>query len=128
MPTENKESPQFRSIFGGFWTNLSNASEVISGKLDLGLITAEEAEQLRFWVEYGYIIIPNAVDDDVIDQINADLDAIWSEEDNAVWIEHWENQRYNIETVSSVIKSKQHKLLDLYAHSKATRKGIFPSV
>lgn len=125
MPIENKESPQFRSIFGGLWTDLSNASEVISGKLDLGLITAEEAEQLLFWVEYGYIIIPNAVDDNVIDQTNADLDAIWSEEDSAVWIEHWENSKYNIEPIRSEIKDKNHKLLDLYVHSKFTRDAMF---
>jgi len=47
-PRDAWGGPTYRSRFGGLWTDLSNAESVIKGKLELGLISEQEANQLKF--------------------------------------------------------------------------------
>ena len=65
--------PRFHSKFGGLWVDLSNAEEVLKGKLEIGLVTEEEAERLRAFMRDGYIVIEKAVPIDVIDRLNEDV-------------------------------------------------------
>jgi len=50
--------PAYRSRFGGLWTDLSNAREVLDGKAALGWVTAEEKELLAHWIEQGFVLLP----------------------------------------------------------------------
>jgi len=62
------------SRFGGLWTDVGNALDIISGRLDVGLITQEQAEILTTWVTDGYVILPGAVPPAILDAAEADLD------------------------------------------------------
>jgi phytanoyl-CoA hydroxylase len=117
--------PAFRSLFGGLWSDINNANEVIDGKLSLGYISAEQADQLKFWVENGYLIIKNAVPSELIDEVNSDIDLAWNGGMPSLWVEHWANQLYNFDPVRKELREKPHKLLDLYSESESTRKAIF---
>jgi len=64
------EVPQFRSRFGGLWTDLNNAIQLIDGKLELGMINEKESQLLRFFVENGYVVLRAAVDTEKIDKFN----------------------------------------------------------
>ncbi|WP_414622717.1 phytanoyl-CoA dioxygenase family protein [Calothrix sp. CCY 0018] len=75
---------KYRSYFGGLWTDMANAHEEVEAKLAAGIITAQERQLLDHWVEKGYVIIPNAVPHDVIDQINIDIELAWKSLDNRV--------------------------------------------
>ena len=68
--------PRFRSKFGGFWTDLNNATELIEGKLSLGLINQEEAQLLHFFVENGYAVLSGGVDLDRIDELKSDIQTL----------------------------------------------------
>ena len=59
------------------WLDLPDALDRIDEKLQLGELTAEEAEQCRCWSQNGYIILPKLVDD-------LTLDTVWSAYEKAI--------------------------------------------
>jgi hypothetical protein len=68
----------FRSRFGGLWTDLSNAMDIIEGRLDLGTISERQAEMLRKWVTNGYIVIENAIPESILSSALADMDKAYA--------------------------------------------------
>jgi ectoine hydroxylase-related dioxygenase (phytanoyl-CoA dioxygenase family) len=69
---------QLATQFGGFWTDQPNSWDLIRGRLEAGLITAIDAEHLRFWVTNGYLILENAIPESVLDAATKDLDRGYS--------------------------------------------------
>lgn len=67
----------FHSSFGGTWLDRSDAAEMIDWKLDHALIDDFEADQLRFWITNGYIILPGAVPETLCAELARDLAEIW---------------------------------------------------
>lgn len=119
------DSPAFRSRFGGFWTDLSNSEQILQDKLEGGTITANQAEQLAFWIEHGYLVIDNAVPPDVIDQVNADVERAWRGEIPGTWVEHWVDHKLLVEPAGPEVRDKPNKLLDLFAGSVSARQAMF---
>ncbi|MEJ0020030.1 MAG: phytanoyl-CoA dioxygenase family protein [Acetobacteraceae bacterium] len=66
------------SRFGGLWPDLSNAVDVVQGKLEAGHITPAQAARLTFWMNNGYVILENAIPAPVVDRAAADLDRAYS--------------------------------------------------
>ena len=62
-----------RSAFGGLWTDQSNALDLIEGKLALGWISDEEAAQLRRWIADGFVVLPKAAPDALVEPALRDL-------------------------------------------------------
>ena len=119
------ELPAFRSRFGGFWTDLGNAGQLLQAKLELGTITESQADQLAFWIEHGYLVIDDAVPGDVIDRVNEDVERAWRGGLPSVWVEHWEDHKLLVEPVGPEFKDKPNKLLDLFVGSVITRQAMF---
>lgn len=117
--------PRFRSRFGGLWTDLSNADHLLEGKLALGVVSPQEAEQLRFWMENGYLIIEDAVPHEVIDQVIRDIEVAWEGHNPAIHVEHWQDHVMYISPVRPELKGKLAKLLDFHAFSEAARQAMF---
>jgi hypothetical protein len=64
IPTPVAERPAHASRlpqFGGFWADRPDALDVVDGKLEVGQIDEKQAEQLRFWIKNGYVILPGAL-------------------------------------------------------------------
>jgi hypothetical protein len=53
------------------WLDQPDAQERIDEKLKRGELSQYEAEQCRFWIENGYIVLPRAIDE-------ATLDSVWA--------------------------------------------------
>lgn len=51
------------------WLDRQDAKVRIAERLGAGLINEADAEQLRYWVEHGYIILKGAVEAELIDEI-----------------------------------------------------------
>jgi len=117
--------PVFRSRFGGLWTDLSNAPELVGGKRELGLISEKQAALLNYWIEHGYVVIEKAVPDEVVDQVNADVERAWLGKLPSIWVEHWEEHTMLIEPARPDLRGKPNKLLDIYGASLAARQAIF---
>src|SRR5713101_3069802 len=78
--------PQFRSRFGGLWTDLNNAIELIEGKLELGMINEDDAQLLRFFVENGYAVLQRAVDIERINIFNRDIEELGRNLPPEAWV------------------------------------------
>ncbi|HVQ39678.1 MAG TPA: phytanoyl-CoA dioxygenase family protein [Pyrinomonadaceae bacterium] len=118
----------YRSKFGGFWTDLPNASAVIEGKRSLGWISDTEATLLRQWVENGFVVLKQAVPHDWIDWLDEEVEQIWTGRAPVEsFVEFWNNGVQTIEPAGPSFVDKRVKLLDLYVHSQTARQIIFSS-
>ena len=113
-----------RSQFGGLWPDAPNAADIIQGKLDIGQISERQAEELRFWIANGYIILENAISPSDADAAALDLDRAYSGafpdlkfECNAVERNHM--------TWRPDINPHPAKALDIHHFSPAIRKLMF---
>jgi hypothetical protein len=62
----------------GPWFDQPEALERVDAGERSGKYTAEQAEMLRGWVRTGALVVPRAVDHDLIDGMSADLAALWT--------------------------------------------------
>lgn len=51
------------------WLDLPDAAERIADKVRRGELTEEEAGQCRHWSDRGYIIVPNLIEDRILDDV-----------------------------------------------------------
>jgi Phytanoyl-CoA dioxygenase (PhyH) len=61
------------SPYGGLWPDQANAADLLQGKLEIGQITERQAEQLRFWMQNGCVIIEKAIPPLLVDRAALDL-------------------------------------------------------
>ena len=110
--------------FGGFWADRPDALDAVDGKLEVGQITVAQAEQLRFWIRNGYVILPGAIPAKLADRAEKELDRAYSGkvadllfECGAVGPGHrpW----------SADLNALPAKALDLHYFSKPIRELIF---
>ncbi len=115
----------YHSPFGGLWTDLPNAADVIAGKQSLGWISSAEAQLLTDWVGNGFVILTQAVPHGLIDQLDLEVDRIWcGMADGRFFVEFWENGEKTIQRAGPLFKDKRVKLLDLFAHSECARRIV----
>jgi hypothetical protein len=116
----------YRSHFGGLWTDLDSAVELIDGKRALGWISEEESELLGNWVRDGFVIIPRAISHELIDSLDIEVDRIWSgTSPHRCLVEFWEDGVRTEKPAGPVFKDKAVKLLDLHCVSDVARQIIF---
>lgn len=121
--------PSYLSRFGGLWTDLTNARDVIGGKLELGWITRQQAEQLEKFVADGYLILPGAVPSEVVDRVVADLEAAWdgrfADAFPHVYTESWENGSILVKPPAPELRGRQARLYNIHSVSEAARDAFF---
>lgn len=69
-----KNPAGFHSQFGGLWTDLGNALDIVRGKFELGTITEAQAQLLTQWIRDGYVIIPGAIPDKILEPVCEEFD------------------------------------------------------
>jgi phytanoyl-CoA hydroxylase len=116
---------RYRSKFGGLWTDLSNAMEVVDGKLEQCRISSEEAGLLRSWITNGYVIIENAVPHDVVDRVIEDTESAWRGAHPSIYVEHFVKGQIRFSPACPELRNALGKLLDIYSVSQAAREAIF---
>jgi len=122
------QTPGFRSRFGGNWTDLTNANDILEGKLALGEVTAREANLLANFIENGYVILRGAVDPDVIAELQSDVARLTVDGRTESWVDVMENGRSTTRRLAPGDDSahgKMLKLLDLYSFLPSARRVIF---
>jgi phytanoyl-CoA hydroxylase len=111
------------SRFGGLWTDVGNALDIVAGRLEIGQINAEQAALLRKWITDGYVILPGAVDDDVLERAQQELDRAYrGEMPNLRFAVHGVHQ--NTAWVPEAL-AQPAKALDLHWFSQPIRELIF---
>jgi hypothetical protein len=120
--------PKYRSAFGGLWTDLNNAMEVVQGKLDVGMINRKEAEMLRGFIENGYAVFPGAVPGFQIRQLNRDIERVWAGQMQDAWVSCLEDGLGRVRRIKPDDRDeadKQVKLLDTYEYLESARRVMF---
>lgn len=121
---ERLEQPSaFRSRFGGLWTDLFNAHDLVDGKLALGWLTDQEAVHLRHWIDNGFVVLPNAAPEDLVEAARADLQRAF---DGKIPGQNFvvENMEGNVPWGPYVDRSPA-KARDIHQHSAAVRDVMF---
>ncbi|MCZ7687193.1 MAG: phytanoyl-CoA dioxygenase family protein [Sandaracinaceae bacterium] len=119
-------SPRFRSRFGGLWTDLTVAHDVLAGKRALGWVNDEEAERLAAFIDHGFVILEGAVPEATIEAVLADVEATLDGRlppRDAEWWTH-EGKQHGRAT-RAIMREDAAKMLDLHATSPATQAMIF---
>jgi ectoine hydroxylase-related dioxygenase (phytanoyl-CoA dioxygenase family) len=119
-PPANDET---HSLYGGLWIDRSSWSDVLERKMRQGVINDELAEQIRAFVRDGYLVIPRAVDDEIIERVNEDVERVWSGEIGGVLIETHAATPGRLEVIpaNSLYRYGATKLLDVFSRVPAAR-------
>src|SRR5579875_2585648 len=75
------------SRYGGLWIDLSDFNESVSKRQKKGKLTADEADQVRFFADKGYLVIPQAVDPAMCDRFSNDITAAFERGDERLLIQ-----------------------------------------
>lgn len=123
--TNSPDRPSYRSRFGGFWTDLSNAHDLVAQKLEAGAFSEDEAETLRHWIDHGWVILRNAVAPEVVDQVKDDVEKAWTGAFSSVWVEYHSYHVLRTSKARPDLRHRAAKMLDLYIDSAAARNAMF---
>ncbi|MDD2877098.1 MAG: phytanoyl-CoA dioxygenase family protein [Acidiphilium sp.] len=119
------ENPsRMRARFGGLWTDAPDAADIIAGRHEIGTLTDDEAELLTHWIEHGYVVLPGAIPDHLLDAARTDLDRAYQGGFPSLLFQCLSASPNDIPWRPDVT-SKPAKALDLHWHSEATRDLIF---
>ncbi|MCB9831124.1 MAG: phytanoyl-CoA dioxygenase family protein [Planctomycetes bacterium] len=117
--------PRYRSRFGGFWPDLSDAEGRIAGKVQLGLLSEAEGELFRRWRKQGYLVFRNGVSEEAISRFETELDELWAAPPEDLVVECARDGRFVFETMKPGHRALRHKLLDVHTRSARARDLIF---
>ena len=116
---------QFRSAFGGLWTDLDNAEAIVAGKVAIGDILPAEARLVVDWIRNGFVILHNAVSIAAIDAALLDFEAAYDGRLGCK-MSFSDSEGFHLEEASRAHVRKAHaKLLDLHNVSQTVQRIIF---
>jgi hypothetical protein len=131
LPNLGAERPRdpagVRSAFGGLWTDQGNALDMVEGKLEIGRITAPEAEALRRFIVDGYVVLKRAMPALTLWRARRALEAAYAGKIEGV---KFCSPHLGFEVGDWVpgVKDAPCKALELHARSRAVRDAIFAPV
>ena len=119
--------PRFHSRFGGLWTDLNTARDLLAGKVALGLISESEAELVGHWIDHGYVVIPRAADETLVDQARGDLEACLDGRMPRPLLSYWDEEETKrfVPARRELVSKREAKILDLHRISPAVQRLIF---
>lgn len=113
--------PDFRTPFGGLWTDLKQADAILAAKLAAGQISPAEAQMVESFRRDGFVVLRHAVDEAAIDEALKDLERAFDGGFNCK-MSYWDHDGKHIVRASrSLLRKSDAKLLDLHDVSKAAQ-------
>jgi len=113
--------PYFSSC-GGLWIDRYDWAERLERKRTSGEITPQEAEDLRFYSEQGYLIFPQAVPRTTADAYRAYFDRIWIDPPPNVWVIH----QHKVKALDPVMIDDVAKVADLHYYFPRASSIVYP--
>src|SRR5438552_3789778 len=96
LSTPTAPTGRFRSRFGGLWTDSPDALAILERKVANGNVSSAQAEQLKCWIDNGYVVLTEAVDTSTVDALLADVESIYSGTLGKCFVETWESGRLEV--------------------------------
>ncbi len=112
--------PKFRSQFGGFWPDLSDAGARLAGKQALGLLDATDVARFKHWQEKGYVLLEKAIDPALIDAFRDEIARDWQRGNEGLVIELADGSNA-FPRMLPKYQNVPHKVLDYHSTSKLAR-------
>ena len=116
------EAPLFRSRFGGLWVDRRDAHDVLADRLARGVVDDDDAELLSHYIDHGFVVLPRAVSDEVIDDYLDFFEHSWDEAPATICAYH----RGKVHRVSRELYDKVAKVSCLHWYYPRAAEIIFP--
>ncbi|EED34440.1 Phytanoyl-CoA dioxygenase family protein [Luminiphilus syltensis NOR5-1B] len=114
------------ALNSALWTDHPDAKAMIKHGLEAGSISWDEAENLRFFCDQGYLVIPDALPDDLTESILNEILTAWSNPTGETYASFWEgSQKRHLPSQSDYATRHEAKLLDIHMVSESVRAAIF---
>jgi phytanoyl-CoA hydroxylase len=111
----------YYSRYGGTWTDRDDAQELIDRKLEAQEITWREAEQVRFWIEHGHVVLENAVAPALCERVAADLAEARARSDERIIAQHPEGEVFRLDPS---VPMDHVRALDVYVFHESARDAL----
>jgi hypothetical protein len=111
----------FHSVFGGMWIDRADWRDLLDEKVRAGEIGEDLSEKISDFVRDGYIVFPNAVEQKILDQLNADIEEAWSGNGCELKIETYAAGGVEIVNIDPKYRNQTTKVLDTYQQLKSAR-------
>jgi hypothetical protein len=86
IPVDSRSEPRmYRSRFGGLWVDRRDAHEILADRRSRGLVTEAEAVNLAQYIDHGYVVFPQAVGGDLIDEYLDFFERMWNDAPDTIW-------------------------------------------
>ncbi len=123
MSAPRSPDPAYFSRFGGLWTDRRDAEQEIERRAREGRISAPLAERLRFWVSNGYVVLEQAVDGAVCDQLRADLETAFRQGDERLLFHSPAGADYR--PLSAGLDTERARVVDVYVYYESALRALF---
>ena len=104
---------------GALWLDEPDAHERIERKLRKGTVTAEQAERLHHWVDYGFLTFPIEIDDALCAEIDRDVASFWREKPSDLPFAFAGGLQPMSDADESRERKSPYRIMDAHSHSRA---------
>src|SRR3954470_21795229 len=115
------DHPMFFSAFGGLWPDRTDAEAELARRRASGAITDREAALFGQWIRDGYVVLENAVPQDVVDAYNHDIDQLLARPDPKLKIVVGIRNEVAQMERSLIVPENSVRIVDHYAYAESPR-------
>lgn len=112
---------KYHSHFGGLWIDRDDYPRLLQNRISSQKLTQPQAELIEQFVKNGYVIIPNAVDPQLIDQINTYTDRLWTKGSSEILVGYL-NEYQPVEPSSRNVPGT--RIIDHYHFDRSARDAL----
>lgn len=118
---ERTGNAQTNSLFGGMWIDQPDWEEALLAKQAAGTVSLQLGSLIRDFVRDGYVVIPKAVSDEVLEGANRDIEKAWQGGWPGLKMEVYSipGQPHAVTDVDAKFQNETHKLLDTYVFMRS---------
>jgi phytanoyl-CoA hydroxylase len=109
------------SRYGGTWTDRDDALELLGHKLEAEELSWSEAEQVRFWIDHGHVVLEQAVDPRLCDRVVEELARSRERSDERLVAQHPDGELFRLDPA---VPMEHVRVLDVYVFHEAARDAL----
>jgi ectoine hydroxylase-related dioxygenase (phytanoyl-CoA dioxygenase family) len=114
--------PGTNTPFTPLWTDRPDATQILTAKMNTGEVSPPLADRLKQLIEYGFVIIPGAIDHRLADQLLDEIANVTRQPDK--FIARRARAAYAHPT-EDVARDKTFRIIDFHVNSRYAGKAIF---
>jgi phytanoyl-CoA hydroxylase len=116
------EERMYRSRFGGLWVDRRDAHEILADRQSRGLVTEDEAVGLAQYIDHGYVVFPQAVPGELIDEYLDFFERMWDDAPSTIYA----HSRGTVLSLSREFHDKVAKVSSIHSYFDRAGELIFP--